>query len=460
MRRSMDILKNNEFPKLKYFISLIDRDVQQLQEDRRARAIYIAGRGVLTRLSSGGQSAYRNSLQSYQDKAQAFIENFMGIFAEVKQVDKDIACFVENYLPQLADFTSAWIRDEAERSSSPIGWANLPQHLPSMDSKRPQVDLLKVFASREKIIPGHIVNTINEMMINNITKELNGILRQLNSLSVQERYFKREHQRSLETRALLETHIFQALNFFYENQLCTQEVLKTFFATQNTLERTYEHLRDLFNRRMGRGEDLDKAQQARLVELMLIGAIERFKRSLLFREASSEIKMIIDTVTEDRILKNWWLNTSPNSLELEAAKKWILDLVTFFGETGDSNKKFEYLISYYLYNFIRTYQISHFPTLPFNNLKENVILDTKFKVFQAGIRLHEAVNRAFDYRRLVRLPPRRRNYLEKDIMLEMVERAEIDVLDKEKEYQLIKETIQVGSKEDQLLSNWIQNNYF
>ncbi|MBW0497733.1 hypothetical protein O181_037448 [Austropuccinia psidii MF-1] len=413
-------------------------------------------------------------------------------------IEADISVFVEKHLPQLGDLISAWLKNKPELSSFG-GSTKLLEDLHFLKLDSDQLNSLVFLASREEVQPRHIVDKIIEMKISHVARELNTLLRNLNMLSKTVERSRHENQLSLETRALFETRIFQKLNFLYENQLCDQKMLRMFFSIENTLEITYEHLQNLFKIRKRPGEDLyftlmpelsfvlndwntahlhsllrgevnvilmpnvlnlDMAQQACLVELMLIGTIQRFKRSHHFRQASPEIKTIMAAVTNDRILKHWWLNDSPNSMEQEAVKKWIFDLVTFFGKTGDSKKRFEYLISYYLYNFIKTYQTSHFPTLPFNDLRQNFNLDSKFKVFQAGIILHEAVNRSFDYGQLVQLPPRQRELLPIVITSDMVEGAKTEMYNRADDYIFIKENLERISTEDQALSQWLENNFF
>ncbi|MBW0556774.1 hypothetical protein O181_096489 [Austropuccinia psidii MF-1] len=460
MKKSIEVFQKNELPNVGSLLTPNDAELN-LRQGRLA--------GLRQNISDGKQSAnyiqlegeLKRSLESYKDKAKAFIQIFEEIYEEVKKVDTHISLFVENHLPKLADLTSVWIRNEPESTISPIDWENLPQELPSMGLKQGnQVDSFKAFSSRERIIPEDIVDMINERRISDVATELNRILRKLHSLSMNVDGSGSGNELSLASRVLLETHIFQALNFFYENQLCDQKVLRRFFSTENTLERTYEHMRDLFNRRRQRGEDLDKEEQARLVELMLIGAIERFKQSFLFRESSPEIRTIIHPVTNDRILKHWWLNDSPNSMEQESVKEWISKLVTFFGETGDSNKRFEYLISYYLLSFIKTYQIRDLTTLQFSHMKENILLDTKYELFQAGIRLHESSNRYSDYVYLVRLQSDHKDYLTTDITAEMVESARIEMFKREDEYKFFKGKLAKMAKDDRVLSGWIRKHFF
>ncbi|MBW0469856.1 hypothetical protein O181_009571 [Austropuccinia psidii MF-1] len=487
MKKSINVLQNKQLPKVASLLTPNDAELNlrksKLAELRQNISVGKRPTNYIRKLEADSKIA----LESYKDKAKSFIQICEEIYKEVENVDTHISLFVENHLPKLADLTSVWIRNEPESEISPIGWKNFPQNLPSMGLKHNQVDSFKAFSSRERIIPEDIVDMINERRISDVATELNRILRKLNSLLLIVDGSRHEKQLSLATRVSFETYIYQALNFLYENQLCTQEVLKTFFSTENTLERTYEHLRDLFNRRTVRGEDLyfslmpelsfvvndwntahlhnllrdlDKVQQARLVEIMLIDSIKSFKQSSLFYDSSPEIRMIIDAVTEDRILKYWWLNTSPNSYPQKAVGKWISQLARFFAKTDNSTKRFEYLISYYLLNFIKTYSISDIATLPFKKIQKNVLYNTKFEIFQAGIRLHEAVNRSFDYRNLVRLPSNQRLYLTTQITAKMAESAEIEIVDKAKEYQFLKATIESFAEEDQALSNWMRKNFF
>ncbi|MBW0534546.1 hypothetical protein O181_074261 [Austropuccinia psidii MF-1] len=489
----MKILRKTELPKVKSLLKSL-YDQSNWPRERLAQARRIGYNGPLSRSSQQQQKDSEEALQTYKVKAQEFINMFEKNFREVGKVDRDISLFVENHLPGLADFTSGRIHNKAEGLSISRGWTKLRQLLPWLKTelvlyhkKGDQLDLLKALASREEIKPEHVLDTINEMKIKDIVNELNRLLRKLKSLSINPGHSRDEHELSLASRLLLETYIFQALNFFYENQLCDQKVLTTFFSTENTLQRTYDHVQSLFKIRMQRGEeiyftlmpelsfvlndwncghlhnllrDLDKRQQACLVELMLIGTIQRFENSRHFPQASPEIKAIMAAVTKDRILKHWWLNPSPTPLQKESADKWVLQLGTFFGEIGDSEKRFEFMISYYLYNFIKTYQIRYFPTLPFNNLKENMLLDSKYELFQAGIKLHEAVNRSFDYGHLVQLPLRQRKFLTTVITCEMVEDAETEMHEKAKDYTFIKENLERIAIEDQMLSKWLENNFY
>ncbi|MBW0500262.1 hypothetical protein O181_039977 [Austropuccinia psidii MF-1] len=481
MKRPFNLIMNNESPLIEYLSTPTNGNYKWKFS---AEAREIRYRAPLARSSKQKQRNYGEGHRNYPAKTPDLTNTLQLFFKEMDKIDKAVADFVETGLPKLADFASASI-NKPEISNSHSEWTKLPQHLKFLGLDSDQLALLRVVAASEEVQPGHIVDKIIEMKISDVARELNTLLRNLNSLSKAVERSRHEDQLSLETRVLFETHIFQTLNFLYENQLWDQKMLRMFFSTEKILEITYEHLQNLFKIRRRPGQsfyfalmpelsfvlndwntahmhgllrDLDKAQQARLVELMLIGAIESFKTSYHFHESSSEIKTIIDAVTEDRILKHWWLNDSPNSLEEEAAKKWILHLVTFFGETGDSNKGFEYLISYYLYNFTRTYQISHFPTLPFNNLKENIILDTKFKVFQAGIRLHEAFNRLLDYKHLVELPHFQKDYLPTDVTAQTVKSAKKEMLKKADEYKVTKETSKIFAPEAQVISNWMKKN--
>ncbi|MBW0541125.1 hypothetical protein O181_080840 [Austropuccinia psidii MF-1] len=121
MKKSMNALKKKEIPKLKFFIVSIE-------EMTRKKELF--SRSSLTR-----ESNEEVELERYTDKAQVFLGVFIRGFQDVEKVDNDIARFVENYLPRLADFSPVWIRNEPESSRSPSGGTNLPQHLPSLGSK-------------------------------------------------------------------------------------------------------------------------------------------------------------------------------------------------------------------------------------------------------------------------------------------------------------------------------------
>ncbi|MBW0501999.1 hypothetical protein O181_041714 [Austropuccinia psidii MF-1] len=511
IKKSMNVLTNKELQRVYSLCTSNDLE-WKVVTDKRSQALRFIERGDLdaSYYLSHTLRTYNEQLESYQVASERFIHIFTRMLAEMKKVDLHIALLVENYLPQLAGFTSAWIRNKAKSSTPPTWWTKLHQFANFLGLKRSSTfrfDFSKEVlsfcsASPDEIIPAEIVDMINQMRASDVAAQLNNIFQKLNILSMKVESPREEHELSLVTRVLCEKYVFQALNFFHQNQLWDQNGLKVFFSTENTLKRTCDHLRDLFKRRTNPGQDLyfglmpelsfvlndwntahlhnllrgdvdvilmnvlknidlDRTQQARLVELMLIGSIKEFKRTLYFRRASPEVVVILDKVTEDRILKHWWSDEPPNPLQKNTIDNWILELVEFFGKTGASKKRFEYLISYYVLNFIKTYQTRDFPTLPFKNLNESRLFDMKFELFQAGIRLHEAVNRSLDYEHLLELPSEQLNHLTTEITSERVESAKMAIVEKEKEYKMLKKNIEKFPKEEQLLlSNWMQNNFF
>ncbi|MBW0478969.1 hypothetical protein O181_018684 [Austropuccinia psidii MF-1] len=411
------------------------------------------------------------------------IKRCLAIWEELTKVHENIGSFVDNN-PRLASFRSALSFTEPASSSLSNGLSAL-EHF-SFGKLGKEVNLPQITPLDQGTQLEGIVEPQDKQRGFEAAQVLNTILHKLDFLLIDAQISRNEKERRRGTRVLFESHIFQTLKFLYENQLCDQNALKAFFATENTLERTYEHIRNLYKRRSPRIvdayfilmpelsfvlkdwntahlhsllRDLEKAQQAHLVELMLIGTIEDFKQSYLFHQASPEIKAIIDVVTEQRILKHWWLNESPNPLQKENVKNWFLQLVKYFGYTDRSKKRFEYLISYYLLNFIKTYQANQFQTLPFSDLEKFMSFETKFSLIQAGARRHQAANRSLDYQRLFLLPSDEKSYLTTEITDEMIRSAVLEAATTTKDYKLLKDNIEKLGHSNQDLLNWKENNF-
>ncbi|MBW0479565.1 hypothetical protein O181_019280 [Austropuccinia psidii MF-1] len=210
-----------------------------------------------------------------------------------------------------------------------------------------------------------------------------------------------------------------------------------------------------------RNVDLEKEQQARLVELMLVGVVQDYQDSFVFFSASPEIKSIMEAVNQDRILKQWWLDESLSTFDEDQIKLWVQKLVRLFGGPRNSVRRCEWVISYYLLNFIKTYGPSRrFATLILSDPDKNNLLETKYELFQAGIRLHEAVNMSLDYMKLLQLPSSQKDYLTIDITEQIVESSKVESVKKAKQYKSMRVKVKKLSKQDQELRKWRKNKLF
>ncbi|MBW0501538.1 hypothetical protein O181_041253 [Austropuccinia psidii MF-1] len=456
--KSMSFLKESDFFKRKSFYHQRKGQVNVLK-NKLAEARELKNSELFWRLNREYQQAEEHLL--HDKPLHDLIEFFNQILNELEEVNQEISILTRKQVTQLASFSPALLLTRTEGSTSSSWWSYLRRSLPSDGMERKLV-CEKQLSSADKRVSEEIGGKISEVRINDVVNKLNKILRELNKLSMNVGRSKLKNEGNLSTRLLFETYIFQALNFLYESKLCDQKVLRTFFSTENTLGRTYEHLWDLSKRRKQKGKilyftlmpelsfvlndwntahlhnllrgefdvilinlfrnvgdlqttdhfsagapllktpfvrenaDLEKTQQAHLVELMLVGEVEAFRRSTLFPSSSPEFKSIITSVNEGGILKHWWREEAPNTFDEDQIKLWVQKLVRFFGGSRNSARRCEWVISYYLLNFIKTYgPSSRFPTLPLiDPSQDNHLLDTNYAIFEAELRLHEAAQRA------------------------------------------------------------------
>ncbi|MBW0506744.1 hypothetical protein O181_046459 [Austropuccinia psidii MF-1] len=447
MEKSMNLIKESEFFKFKPLCHQ-KRDRMEVLSKKLAAARKMQDFADLHRLNDDHQQALKSLM--YAQALQRLLKIFKPILERLEKVHGDISIISRNQL-----------RRSAGRA---MGQSC------STDGK----------------ISEAFVSIMEESKIKDVVKELNRVLHELKDLSTTLSPLKDEKELCLPARVLFETYIFQALSFLYEKQLCDQKVLKTFFSTENTLERTYEHLRDLFKRRKQKGKvsyftlmpelsfvlndwntahlhnllrDLEKRQQARLVELMLVGEVESFQSSISFPSSSPEFKSITTSVNEGGILKHWWREESPNPSGEAKIEVLIQQLMRFFGEAHYA-KTADFMISYYLLNFIKTYQIHTFLTLQLNVLERNKLLNAKYEITTAGIRAHEALNRLSDYIYLYQLESSQKDYLTIEVTAEMIANAKMEILNKANRYKSIRQEVQLSAQEHEELSRWTKSSLF
>ncbi|MBW0565924.1 hypothetical protein O181_105639 [Austropuccinia psidii MF-1] len=156
----------------------------------------------------------------------------------------------------------------------------------------------------------------------------------------------------------------------------------------------------------------------------------------------------MNEVSKDRILKRWWLNESRSTSEEDQVKMWVQKVVDFFEYPPHSAGIFERVVSYYLLNFIKTYQTSHFSTLPRDDPERDSHLNIKFALFQAGIRLHETVNWSLDYVKLFKLPSSQKNYLSIEVTKGTIKNFKMEILKKEDKYRSIRARFKILAHQD------------
>ncbi|MBW0464073.1 hypothetical protein O181_003788 [Austropuccinia psidii MF-1] len=464
MKQSRNVLENNEFLKVQSSgIPRIDKVKHRT-----------------SRLAQAQKSNHATLLEDYPKITRDFIKMSRKILSELESVDQEVAFITQAYLKKLSGSKSGVVFSKPATSSLISRRPMLLPSLPSMRFMEPILDSSKKSGLSDGFLSQDNIDMINQIRVNNVPPELNRILHKLKLLSMNARLSTKDLEPKLETEVVFETHIFQTLRFLYENQLCDQQVLKAFFSTENTLERTYKHLRNLFDRRRQPSQalyftlmpemsfvlndwntahlhsllkELEQTQQVQLVELLLIGAIAEYKKDNRFHPA---IETIMNPVIQDRILKHWYLDGQPDLSTKQKVEVWFQELVRFFGNAHHSITRLEYLISYYLLNFVKMYQSSHFPALSLSKSNDDFFLHKKFELFQAGIRLHEAINRSLDYEYLSRLPWDQKEYLTTEITDELIRSATLETQRKAYEYKFILEHLK--TIEDDELLGWIQEN--
>ncbi|MBW0479564.1 hypothetical protein O181_019279 [Austropuccinia psidii MF-1] len=259
MKKSMNILKNKELLKHESWCNMAGRNVKLWERwfaQAQTNHYGVFHLGWSDRFKRKCVRVRKRFM--YAKALRELIGSFKSILNDLDQVHREIIALAQTYLTQLAGLSSALLFTRPASSNS-VAWRSKLLQCLSHSGLEGTPIIWKVGPPKNSprnqgILPENIINTINEIRINDVVKELNRILRELNKLSINARSSRDENEQSLSTRVLFETYIFQALNFLYENKLCDQKVVKTFFSTENTLERTYEHLRDLFKRRKRKGE--------------------------------------------------------------------------------------------------------------------------------------------------------------------------------------------------------------
>ncbi|MBW0517133.1 hypothetical protein O181_056848 [Austropuccinia psidii MF-1] len=182
----------------------------------------------------------RPDFSNYVKALQELIEIFDRTLRELEEVNQEIRSLSQSHLTRSAGLSSVLLFTRPATSSSSEGESKSLQSFSSFGMKESKLDLSTDLPPDVGILPEEIVDKIDESSIGNVVKELNRILRELSKLSIEGRPLEDQTGLCRATRVLFETHIFQALNFLYENELCNQKVLRKFFSTENTLERTQE----------------------------------------------------------------------------------------------------------------------------------------------------------------------------------------------------------------------------
>ncbi|MBW0534171.1 hypothetical protein O181_073886, partial [Austropuccinia psidii MF-1] len=479
MRRSIEVLNLNDYLEVNPFPitpEFIAEDLDQTFKRPLDCAIQNKSLWVAIAQNRARSLKILEGLMN-EDKAK---EMAVEIRKELKKIYADITILAQHRLLQLEGVSSSSMAITAS-GKSPADW------LSTFFARFTFLDQNEL-ASSNDIFLGELglkkdlLYQENERKANQLAINLNKLLQKINVVLLRDELQQNTKVKRKGTKILLEIGIFHALDFIYGNQLCDEKVLKTFFLPTNTLERIYQHLRDLLTRRHSESlysyftlipelsflqndwitahlhnvlAGLDKAEQAYIISSIMIDTIEGYKKSP-FCDTHPEMMIIAEEITSDTTLKNWWLNKALDASQEEHVATWIGKLVFFFGQAENSKNELQYTISYYLLNFIETYHPNHFPTLSFNNLDENINFNAKYELIKAGMKLHESVNRFLDYQYLLELEPYQKDYLTAHITGEDKKQIFLNVLQRVEAYNFVRGNIM--SHKNTNLCLWVETN--
>ncbi|MBW0527725.1 hypothetical protein O181_067440 [Austropuccinia psidii MF-1] len=406
-------------------------------------------------------------------------------FHKLKEVYDEITILTQHHLLQMAGLSSVLSKVQTSAASLSPFLSEFLARFTFLGTDYKQSHWRKNFEVllHEVAWPEAILSEKNHERAIKLGNQISSILKSFNFLPINYEARTSDNLKRLESKVLFETCIFQALDFIDENKLCDTQVSKIFISAENTLERVYMHFKDLFKRRNKRSGlryftlmpdfyfvsndwntahlhhtltgyvGLGKPEQAHLVDLMLTGVL---RDDEAIHKIRPEMKRtIIDRVTKDNILAHWLSHEAPNSAVEENVTEWAQHLISFFSKTGNSANEAEYLISYYLLSFIKTYP-SRFSKLLFENSEKSAIFDNKFELFQAGVRLHANVNWKIDYEYLFQLHKYEKVYITADISQKNADYYRLTSSECAQEYNKLKASML--AKENQELNAWVESN--
>ncbi|MBW0469872.1 hypothetical protein O181_009587 [Austropuccinia psidii MF-1] len=361
-------------------------------------------------------------------------ETALRTFEELKDACRKITVLVGNRLIRIAGLHSTSVAEIKMSTARSPGWR--PRFFAKfafLGINDKELDLTADLLSQEMSLPQQILTEVHQKAPAQMMKQLNGILHSLNFSPKDDEALDYEMAERLETQVLFETCTFQALDFMYKNDLCDETVLRTFFSAGDTFEKLYEHLKNIFKRNPKANSvlmpdfsfilndwntahlhnvlaGLPKPERACFVEIMLIDAIQELRKSAIIPLESPVLREILNAVTEEHILKYWWSGNETSFLQEAIITDWVLKLVSFFGQAGNAKRKPEYMISYYLLDFVKTYQTSRFRLLSLADFQKPSTFYSKLAVFRKGVKLHESFNRLSDFEYLLLNPSPQRPY--------------------------------------------------
>ncbi|MBW0474308.1 hypothetical protein O181_014023 [Austropuccinia psidii MF-1] len=491
LRRSLEIFGRNDFLKVDDYLWTQPR-VNREAERRYNVDFYSVGFRLLHPTHWADlPNRYLRDLEDLtrQMKEQAAQKTVREMWGKLKEICKEVTILGQHRLLQLKGVSSPSMAIK-DSGKSPTDWlASFFARFAYLDQN--ELYSLNDVLLHEVTLPYDSLYREDEEKTTRLAIKLNSLLHEINTVLLSDELQQNTKVKRKETKILFEICIFQALDFMYSNQVCDEKVLKTFFSPKNTLERTYEHLRDLFTRRSSEGiysyfalmpelsflmNDwrtahlhnvlageiivmcLESSKQAYIVNLMMIKAMKKYRKIRSF-DRSPEMMGIVDAITNDDELKRWWLPEASDSglSQEEHVNTWIRQLVLFFGQAENSDKKYQYLLSYYLLNFIKTYHHNHFAALPFEDLGEEAVFNSKYELFEAGVRLHQTANRLLDYQFLPNLESHQKEFLTgPEITWDSENRLGEKVVRRAKYYNSIRNKFM--SQKNTKICSWIKTN--